>query len=137
MAVPTVPESGSGAITTWQASFDMSQDLPLNTRKRPKKHKIDGNTVTDGSNFIEAGDDDEEDDEELVDEQSPFLKNDFSRSSDANRVAKDVKPFFITEKYRPILLAASLDKDEIVVVERPTQIGSSSSAAFDLPKITF
>ncbi|KAM3162496.1 U3 small nucleolar RNA-associated protein [Lachancea thermotolerans] len=122
--------------SNYLARFDMSQDLPLNTRKRPRKHKIDENTVTDKSTFIDEGEEEDDEDEDLMDETSDLLKSDLGKEDSTNRVAKNNKPFFITDKYRSLLFADLLARDQIVVVERPSSI-SSSAAAFDLPKIVF
>ncbi|SCU82271.1 LANO_0B05666g1_1 [Lachancea nothofagi CBS 11611] len=117
------------------ATFDMSQDLPVNTRKRPKKHRIDGNTVTDGNNFIDAGEEDDDDDEEELADAQSFMRDRLTSDDTTNRTSKDGKAFFITEKYKSILMAEDLSDHEIIVVENPFASKTFSLAAFDLPKI--
>ena len=52
-----------------------------------------------------------------------------------NNVDKTKKPFWITEKYRPIMKVANFGgNDDIIVVERPYS-SLQTGPAFDLPKI--
>lgn len=121
--------------STWLANFDMSLDLPISKRKKPKKHSRNGLTITDESNFINDGDEEEE--EEDLDVPDEFLiKTLLERPSEDARVKKDGKPFFFTDKYRPILLADKISENELVIVERPAFL-VSSQPAFNLPKLRF
>lgn len=121
--------------STWLANFDMSLDLPISKRKKPKKHSRNGLTITDESNFINDGDEEEE--EEELDVPDEFLiKTLLERPNEDARVKKDGKPFFFTEKYRPILLADKISENELVIVERPAFL-VSSQPAFNLPKLRF
>ncbi|CEP62365.1 small subunit rRNA maturation protein UTP4 LALA0_S05e04016g [Lachancea lanzarotensis] len=116
------------------ASFDMSQDLPISTRKRPKKHKIDGNSITDRSDNVNGGEDDDEDDDEL-ERIAPLMKERPSPEQLTKRISKDSHPFFLTEKYKSILLADVLSNKEIVLIENPNTSRSASLPAFNLPKL--
>lgn len=49
---------------------------------------------------------------------------------------KTKKPFWITEKYRPIMKAANFGEGDIIVVERPYS-SLQTGPAFDLPKSKF
>ncbi|SCU95986.1 LAME_0F14378g1_1 [Lachancea meyersii CBS 8951] len=116
------------------ASFDMSQDLPISTRKRPKKHRIDGNTVTDRNSYIDGGEEEDEDDDEL-ESTEPLLKERPTPEQVAKRVTKDSNSFFFTEKYKSMLLVDVLADHELVVIENPGTSRVTSTPAFDLPKL--
>ncbi|SCU98546.1 LAFA_0G18668g1_1 [Lachancea sp. 'fantastica'] len=116
------------------ASFDMSQDLPISTRKRPKKHKIDGNSVTDRSSYVNGGEEDDEDDEEFDTTESLMRERPTSEQL-AKRINKDNHPFFFTEKYKSILLADVISGDEIILIENPGTLRAASLPAFNLPKL--
>ena len=54
-----------------------------------------------------------------------------------NNVDKTKKPFWITEKYRPIMKVANFGgNDDIIVVERPYS-SLQTGPAFDLQKLKF
>ncbi|SCU91683.1 LADA_0F11408g1_1 [Lachancea dasiensis] len=119
------------------ASFDLTQDLPVSNRKRPKKHKIDGNTVTDKSNYIDANGEEEEDDEEEAEDTQSFMRDRSADTTEGNRFTKDSKAYFFTENYKSVLLANVFAEKEIVIMEAPFTSKKASLAAFDLPKLVF
>ncbi|SCW01194.1 LAFE_0D07162g1_1 [Lachancea fermentati] len=123
--------------SNWLANMDMSQDLPTSARKKPRKHNRDGNTINDRSSFIDDGEEDDEDEEELEITDDVLMKERYHKTSEESRIKKEEKPFFFTEKYRPILFADVISKDEIIVVERPNIVASADLTAYSLPKIRF
>ncbi|CCD24099.1 small subunit rRNA maturation protein UTP4 NDAI_0C04390 [Naumovozyma dairenensis CBS 421] len=124
--------------STWVSRFDFSIDLPINKRRKVKKHTRDGLTVTDGSNFMNDDEEDEDVDMDLeysenlshLLELEPRIKSNGGNKHDQNA-------FFITDKYKPLLFAGLLSDNELIVVERPTIMLAGQPKAFNLPKLMF
>lgn len=121
---------------TWLVSIDKSIDFPVNKRKPPKKRRHDSLTITDDIHPINDGDEEDED-EEASDVFDDFImKPHNEKSSESLKNKKDEKPFFLTDKYRPIIFADNISPQELVIVERPAFLIPQSSA-YDLPKLKF
>lgn len=123
----------------WLSRFDLSVNLPLNSRKKQKKHTRDGLTITDESNFL--NDADEEDDEnDLHVSESIDIPSSTTGKYKFDGTSKDTvdsKAFYFTDKFKPILFADIISENEIFVVERPTSLVNPSQGAYDLPKLVF
>ncbi|SCU83738.1 LAMI_0C04412g1_1 [Lachancea mirantina] len=113
-------------------NLDLSQNLPVSSRRKPEKRSRDGGSVTKASTDIGDEDDDEDDEANIL--------NEFALSSKQVTERKPVgtdKSYFLTDKYRPILFADVLSHNELVVIERPASMTTADVAAFDLPKLRF
>lgn len=125
--------------STWLSRLDLSVDLPINRRKKPKKHNRDGLTITDDSNFLNDAPENDEDNELEVDESLEILSSHAHKLklNETNKGKTEDTAFFFTERYKPVLFAAMISEKELVVVERPTNVVGPPQGAFDLPKLIF
>ena len=126
--------------STWLSFFDLSMNIPIS--------KIYKNTSTskkrnhDGLSMNEEIGELEDETEEIIEASLKQSEIDRLRhqiqtedKDNQNNVDKTKKPFWITEKYRPIMKAANFGgNDDIIVVERPYS-SLQTGPAFDLPKI--
>ncbi|RLV90225.1 U3 small nucleolar RNA-associated protein [Spathaspora sp. JA1] len=133
--------------STWVAYFDLTLNIPIskaykNTNNNAKKRTRNGLSIN------------EEDLENDMEESVDILKTSL-KQSEIDRLRQQIqddeqqqssqqqngsantnrKPFFVTEKYRPIMKVADFGAtDEIVVIERP-YFALPSTPAFNLPKL--
>lgn len=123
---------------SWISRMDLSQDLPISTRRKAKKHNRDGLTITDDSNFLDDLGDMEDDNNLEVGEALDFVSahNSKFKLEGANK-NKDEKSFFFTDKYRPVCHAGLMSDKELMVVEKPNQFVGSHHGAIELPKLLF
>ena len=126
--------------STWLSFFDLSMNIPIS--------KIYKNTSTskkrnhDGLSMNEEIGELEDETEEIIEASLKQSEIDRLRhqiqtedKDNQNNVDKTKKPFWITEKYRPIMKVANFGgNDDIIVVERPYS-SLQTGPAFDLPKI--
>lgn len=124
---------------TWLSRVDFSVDMPVNTRKKPRKHTRDGLTITDDSNFLNDADEDEDENDLEVIEPLDILSSTTTKFKfdESNKSKLEEKAFYFTEKFRPMLYADVFSEKEVFIVERPTNLVSSSQGAYDLPKLVF
>lgn len=135
--------------STWLSFFDLSVNIPINKSYQNtsnitnKKRNRDGLTIQNNHNNEEEHDIDGnldivEDNAEILElslKQSQInrlrqkIQNDESDDSSEN----SAKPFWLTTKYRPILMV-DIFADGIVVIERPS-FSIPSTPAFNLPKL--
>lgn len=121
--------------SNWLANFDMSFDLPVNRRKKAKKHGRDGLTIV-GDTITNSNDeeDDEEEDEEFMIKEGFMLKGTSPQDIQSNK--RSEKAFFLLEKYKPLIFVDKMSEEELLVVERPNFL-ISQPPAFELEKLIF
>lgn len=96
---------------TWLAFVDLGLNF---ARERVPKRKLDRLGVLNGDDDAAAA-------AASVSGISLTRVSDSPRSDDGSSAADgDARPFWITYKYRPLLIAATLGAGELAVVERPT-----------------
>ncbi|KAL6452907.1 UTP4 U3 small nucleolar RNA-associated protein 4 [Candida maltosa Xu316] len=125
--------------STWLCYFDLNMNIPIS--------KIYKNTSTsrkrnnDGLSINEEVDDAEEEASEVLEnslKQSEIdrLRHKIQTEEENQEVSKDQKPFWTTEKYRPIMKVDNFGDEEIIIVERP-YTSLKNTPAFNLSKIKF
>ncbi|EGW31459.1 uncharacterized protein SPAPADRAFT_139992 [Spathaspora passalidarum NRRL Y-27907] len=126
--------------STWVAYFDLTMNIPIG-----KAYKNANNSKKRTRTGLSINEDEFENDmEESVDILETSLKQ-----SEIDRLRQQIqddeqqpngsatsnrKPFFVTEKYRPIMKVADCGTNEIMVIERP-YFALPSTPAFNLPKL--
>lgn len=122
---------------TWICRIDFSEDFPVITRKKSKKHGRDGLTITDESNYMNNELEDEDDEVEMeIDEDLDILKGGKVKTISGNQHKLTEEAFYFNEKYRHILSFGFISQDEIVIVERPPMMVEFQKA-FQQPKLHF
>ncbi|EGV64032.1 WD40 repeat-like protein [Yamadazyma tenuis ATCC 10573] len=124
----------------WLCYFNLSINIPINKTYKntvaSKKRTRDGLT-------IDEDQEDEGDDEEssisimelsLRQAQINKFREQDKDADDNDNDTENEKPFWISFKYRPILLVDSFNGENFIMVERNPHL-TGSSPAFNLPKI--
>ncbi|CAI5758701.1 unnamed protein product [Candida verbasci] len=120
----------------WLCYFDLSMNIPIN---KIYKNTSSGKKRNNNGLTIDESDDDEEDEEaqnlesSLKQSEIDKLRNQIKiKESNSNGLNK--KPFWMTDKYRPILKADNFGSNEIIVIERP-YFALPKDPAFSIPKL--
>lgn len=131
--------------STWVCFFDLSLNIPIlkyyQNTSNTKKRNRDGLTIEgteDISNDIDGSLDIVEENSEILDlslKQSQINRlRQQIQVDESNNERPDTKPFWITNKYRPIMKVGDFGTNEIIVIERP-QFALPTAPAFNLPKL--
>mmetsp|Transcript_3644 Transcript_3644/g.4055 ORF Transcript_3644/g.4055 Transcript_3644/m.4055 type:complete len:324 (+) Transcript_3644:1227-2198(+) len=134
--------------STWLSFFDLSVNIPINKTYQNtsnitnKKRNRDGLTIQNNNNNDEENDFDGNQD--IVEDNAEILELSLKQSQ-INRLRQKIqndestdvndttKPFWLTTKYRPIMMVDVFDNG-IIVIERPS-FAIPSTPAFNLPKL--
>ncbi|RCK64652.1 U3 small nucleolar RNA-associated protein 4 [Candida viswanathii] len=123
---------------TWLSYFDLSLNIPISKAYKntstAKKRNNDGLSIDEDIDEVE-----EQDNIDILEtslRQSEIDKLRQKIQSEEDNSSKDKKPFWITEKYRPIMKVDSFGDNDIIIVERP-YASLKTSPAFNLTKIKF
>lgn len=124
--------------STWLSFFNLTMNIPISkiykNTSTSRKRNNDGLSI-DGD-IEEAEEQDNIDILETSFRQSEIDKLRQKIQNEKDNSKKDEKPFWITEKYRPIMKADSFGDNEIIIVERP-YASLKTNPAFNLTKIKF
>lgn len=127
---------------SWLCFFDLNLNIPINKYYKntiSKKRNRDGLTIDEGE------EDDEDEDENLSTMETSLRQAQINKVKQQEQEQEheqeqetpnkdDEKPFWISFKYRPILLTDKVDHNELILIERPL-FSLPSAPAFNLPKI--
>lgn len=133
--------------SSWLSYFDLSSNIPINTKYRNshnsalRKRSKDGLTInrfndesrlSDNEDNIDTIEENDVLEESLKQGQSEKLRQKIEHEEESLDSSGDSKPFWLTMKYRQLMLA-DIFGDGIIIIEKPPF--TSTGASFELPKL--
>ncbi|KAK6881080.1 U3 small nucleolar RNA-associated protein 4 [Candida tropicalis] len=124
--------------TTWLSYFDLNMNIPISkvykNTSTSKKRNNDGLSIDEDIDDVEEQDNIDILETSLRQSEIDKLRQKIQNEEDNSNKAK--KPFWITDKYRPIMRVDSFGENEVIIVERP-YASLKTNPAFNLTKIKF